>query len=515
LTSPVILSKEDQLKKIADLSIRSIGRNRCHDDVFGNDKEFWSAVDTRKKNDKNFDLEKAKTWWLNFNQPLPSADMAKNILGNPITSTNIFNRVKKKCLHVVCREDLEEDVPDNWDDTLLRCTIPANISDFEASNIPAVSHYYMTNSLQQYSDRPSSRCTTPVIPPDNNPVIVIHSCNMEKVEKEKEKPSYRWSYNPYESPKTLVFIMGHINDKNRKRPTDDEMQAAFQAFKQDFYQANRNMQAKMDRLKEYEVNDHRRPDNIRHQFQTMKSRLERQIHLTEALQDETQPSDYNAKTNQIQMMDAIYHVIQEQMLWQMDTSKTLKDLIWQFPIDNTISCCEAKIKRAQYEIKQMNKIINSYKQNVKHADHSSRVIKDVLENSALKIRIVRESAIKFFNLEHQLPSIEIIPSEVEEESSTQSDRMITDLKLQEKIKKLVKNVKEEDMKCYYTRFTYCPCGRCKSKEDKTRCIIHNCSCLYHSAKSLKASARTITSKHQAYTTATTFNALMMGTTKAP
>jgi hypothetical protein len=309
--------------------------------------------------------------------------------------------------------------------------------------------------------------------------------------------------------------MGHINDKNRKKPTDDKMQAAFQSFKQDFYQANRNMQAKMDRLKEYEVNDHKWPINIKHQSQTMKNRLERQIHLTESLQDKIQPSDYNAKTNQIQMMDAIYHVIQELMLWQMDKSKTLKDLIWQFPIDNIISCCKAKIKRAQYEIKQMNKIINTYKQNVEHADNSSQVIKDVLENSALKIRIVKESAIKFFNLEHHLPSTEIIPPEAEEESSTQSDRTTTDLKLQEKIKKLVKNVKEEDMNCYYTRFTYCPCGRCKSKEDKTRCIIHNCSCLNHSAKSLKASAKSITNKHQAYTAATTFNALMMGTTKAP
>jgi hypothetical protein len=110
----------------------------------------------RKRGDKNFDLKKAKTWWLNFNQPLPSADMAKNILGNLITSTNIFNKVKKTCIDVVCREHLEEDVPDNWEDTMLRCTIAANISDFEASNTPSVSHYYMTNSVQQYSDEPSS-----------------------------------------------------------------------------------------------------------------------------------------------------------------------------------------------------------------------------------------------------------------------------------------------------------------------------------------------------------------------
>jgi hypothetical protein len=128
---------------------------------------------------------------------------------------------------------------------------------------------------------------------------------------------------------------------------------------------------------------------------------------------------------------------------------------------------------------------------------------------------VKETAIKFFNLEYQLPSNEIIPTEAEDKYTTQSDRTITDLKLQEKIEKLVKNVKEEDMKCYYTRFTYCPCGRCKSKEDKTRCIIHNCSCLYHLAKSLKASAKSITNKYQAHTTATTFNALLMGTTKAP
>jgi hypothetical protein len=109
--------------------------------------------------------------------------MAKNILGNLITSTNIFNRVEKKCIDVVCREDLEEDIPDNWDDTLLRCTIAANISDFGASNIPAVSHYYMTNSLQQYSNRQSSRCMTPVIPPDNNPVIVNTHATWKKSER--------------------------------------------------------------------------------------------------------------------------------------------------------------------------------------------------------------------------------------------------------------------------------------------------------------------------------------------
>jgi hypothetical protein len=357
--------------------------------------------------------------------------MAKNILGNLITSTNIFNKIKKSCIDVVCREHLEEEIPDKWDNTLLRCTIAANIDNFQTSNTPSVSHYYMTNSVQQYSDKPLSRCTTPVIPPDNNPVIVIHSCNMEKVKKEANKQSYR--YYPHEPPRTSAFIMSHINDIHRRKPTDDEMQTAFQAFKQDFHQINRRMQAKMKRLKEYEINDYRWPINVINQFQTLKIKLERQINLTESLQDETQPSEYNAKTNQIRMMDAIYHVIQEQMLWQMDTSQTLKDLIWQFPIDKTISCCEAKIKRAQNEIKQLNKIINSYKQSVEHADNSSRVIKDVLENSALKIRIVKESAIKFFNLEHQLPSFEIIPTE-EEESATQSDRTITELKLKKRSK---------------------------------------------------------------------------------
>jgi hypothetical protein len=94
--------------------------------------------------------------------------------------------------------------------------------------------------------------------------------------------------------------------------------------------------------------------------------------------------------------------------------------------------------------------------------------------------------------------------------------IITDLQLQEKTEKLVKNVKEEDMECYYIRkFTFCPCARCKGDKDKNKCITHNCPCLYHSARSLKTSARKINNKYQAYTTATTFNALMMGATKAP
>jgi hypothetical protein len=318
------------------------------------------------------------TWWLKTNQPLPKQDTAKNILGNLITSTNTFNKIKKSCIDVVCREHLEEEVPDKWDDTLLRCTIAANIDDFQTSDTPSVSHYYMTNSVQQYNDRPSSRCTTPVIPPDNNPVIVIHSCTMEKVEKEANKQSYK--YYPHEPPRTSAFIMSHINDINRRKPTDYEMKTAFQAFKEDFHQINRRLQSKMERLKEYEINEKRWPINVKNHFQTLKNKLERQINLTETLQDETQPSEYNAKTNQIQMMDAIYHIIQEQMLWQMDTSQTLKDLIWQFPIDKTISCCEAKIMKAQTKINQLNKIINSYKQNVEHAYNSSRVIKDVQEN---------------------------------------------------------------------------------------------------------------------------------------
>ncbi len=373
--------------------------------------------------------------------------MAKNIIGNLITSTNTFNKAEKKCIDIVCKENLEEDVPDNWDDTMLRCTMAVNISNFKTTNIPAVSHYFIANNTQEYYNKPSSRCTTPVIPPDNNPVIVIHSCKTEKIEKEKQKPVYGRSQSPYKSPRTSVFIMGHINDKNRKRPTDDE-QAAFQAFKQDFHHANQNMQAKMDKVKECQINEHKWPEKIKAQFQILKGRIERQLNLMESIQDEVQPSDYNAKINQMQMMDAIYHVIQEERIWQMDTSHTLKDLKWQYPIDNTISCCEAKIRRAEYEIKLMNKIINSYKQNVEHTDNSSQIINDVLENLALKIRIVKESAGKFFNLKKQLPSQEqIIPTEVDD-SITQSDRMITDLQLQEKIKKLVKNVKEEDMKCY-------------------------------------------------------------------
>jgi hypothetical protein len=510
-TSPTVLTKEEQLKKIADITISNVGRRRDYNDVFGDEKDFWTSIQSEKRGDTNFDLEKAKTWWLKTNQTLPTKETARNILGNLIISTNTFNKIKKSCIDVICRDHLEEEVPDKWDDTLLKCTIAANIDDFQTSGIPTVSHYYMTNSPHQYSDKPSSRCTTPVIPPDNNPVIVVHSCTLEKIEKEKNKSSYR--YYPHEPHRTSAFIMTHINDITRKKPTDYEMTTAFQAFKEDFHQIHSRLHSKMEYLKNYEINEKRWPINVKSHFQTLKNKLERQINLVESLQEETQPSDYNAKTNQIRMMDAIYHVIQEQMLWQMDNSHILKDLIWRFPIDKTISCCEAKIMRAQNEINQLNTIINSYKQNVEHADNSSRIIKDVQENSALKVRIVKQLAIKYFNLEQQLPSIEFIPAE--EEEATQSDKTITELKLQEKIEKLVKNVTEEDDKCFYTKATYCPCGKCKNNEDKSRCIIHNCSCLYHSAKSLKATAKTFTNKYQAYTTATTFNALMMGTTKAP
>ncbi len=97
-------------------------------------------------------------------------------------------------------------------------------------------------------------------PGHNNPVIVIHSCNMEKVVKEANKQSYR--YYSHEPPRTSAFVMSHINDIHRRKPTDDEMQTAFQAFKQDFHQINRRMQAKMERLKEYEINDHRWPINL-------------------------------------------------------------------------------------------------------------------------------------------------------------------------------------------------------------------------------------------------------------
>jgi hypothetical protein len=144
-TSPVKVSKEDQLKKIAKFSINLISRNRWQDNFFGDEKEFWPYVNTQKRNDKNFDLEKAKTWWLNFNQPLPSTDMVKNIIWNLITSMNTFNQIEKKCIDIVCKENMEEDIPDNWDDTMLRCTITANINDFEKLNILTVSHYFITN----------------------------------------------------------------------------------------------------------------------------------------------------------------------------------------------------------------------------------------------------------------------------------------------------------------------------------------------------------------------------------
>ena len=143
--SPTVLTKEEQLKKIADLTIINVGRRRDYDDVFGDEKDFWSAIESQKRGDTNFDLEKAKTWWLKTNQLLPKKDTARNILGNLITSTNTFNKIKKSCIDVICREHLEEEVPDKWDDTLLKCTIAANIDDYQTSNTPSVSHYYMTN----------------------------------------------------------------------------------------------------------------------------------------------------------------------------------------------------------------------------------------------------------------------------------------------------------------------------------------------------------------------------------
>ena len=145
-TSPTVLTKEEQLKKIADLTINNVGRRRDYNDIFGDEKDFWTSIHAEKRGDTNFDLEKAKTWWLKTNQTLPTKETARNILGNLIISTNTFNKIKKSCIDVICRDHLEEEVPDKWDDTLLKCTIAANIDDFQTSGIPTVSHYYMTNS---------------------------------------------------------------------------------------------------------------------------------------------------------------------------------------------------------------------------------------------------------------------------------------------------------------------------------------------------------------------------------
>ncbi len=112
--SPTVLTKEEQLKKIADLTIINVGRRRDYDDVFGDEKDFWSAIESQKRGDNNFDLEKAKTWWLKTNQLLPKKDTVRNILGNLITSTNTFNKITKSCIDVVCREHLEQEVPDKW-----------------------------------------------------------------------------------------------------------------------------------------------------------------------------------------------------------------------------------------------------------------------------------------------------------------------------------------------------------------------------------------------------------------
>ncbi len=75
--SPTVLTKEEQLKKIADLTIINVGRRRDYDDVFGDEKDFWSAIESQKRGDTNFDLEKAKTWWLKTNQLLPKKDTAR------------------------------------------------------------------------------------------------------------------------------------------------------------------------------------------------------------------------------------------------------------------------------------------------------------------------------------------------------------------------------------------------------------------------------------------------------
>ena len=58
--SPAILTTEEQLKKIADLTITNVGRHRDYDDVFGDEKDFWSAIESQKRGDTNFELEKAK-----------------------------------------------------------------------------------------------------------------------------------------------------------------------------------------------------------------------------------------------------------------------------------------------------------------------------------------------------------------------------------------------------------------------------------------------------------------------
>jgi hypothetical protein len=67
-TSPTVLTKEEQLRKIADLTINNVGRRRDYNDIFGDEKDFWTSIQSEKRGDTNFDLEKAKTWWLKTNQ---------------------------------------------------------------------------------------------------------------------------------------------------------------------------------------------------------------------------------------------------------------------------------------------------------------------------------------------------------------------------------------------------------------------------------------------------------------
>jgi len=140
----------------------------------------------------------------------------------------------------------------------------------------------------------------------------------------------------------------------------------------------------MEKLEECQTNKDKWPQDIKTQFDLQKRRLERQIHLTQSIPNKIPPTDNKAKINQLQMMYSLYHIIQDEIIWQMVTTEIIKNLKWHYPTDNTIACCKAKIKKAEHKIKSMNKIINSYKQNVEHADNSCQIIKDKLDNLALK-----------------------------------------------------------------------------------------------------------------------------------
>jgi hypothetical protein len=90
--SPTVLTKEEQLKKIADLTIINVGRRRDYNDIFGDEKSFWTSIQAEKRGDTNFDAE--NIWKRKFQK---NGTIHCSNAPSPRTSTTSRQQIYHQC----------------------------------------------------------------------------------------------------------------------------------------------------------------------------------------------------------------------------------------------------------------------------------------------------------------------------------------------------------------------------------------------------------------------------------